>query len=322
MPDYGVVNDRSPHIIADLCELVCYLEDISVSRGDIESFIQQRGGEGLLQELEANNDSETNDRIQRLTEDAFQNLLFRSTAFGDWYPFLVDHDVIELKEQFREEHKVYAALLADSRLKMFPRAVRTRLASEFEVICAFALPALLPSFTIYHFGVGGSQRELFGNKLKDALPALADKMRDYVIQPHIDELSDQNCGDAGIDLVALYEWQDAAQAVPAYFCQCAAQQEGWPEKRFESHSIAHERYFSFFHKPGSILFIPVCYRQTNGAWIDAAGHQTLLIDRLRLVELFNKVITRNVGTLHDLVQMIGVPLMPGDYQVIDDQEAA
>lgn len=56
MPDYGVINDRSPHIVADLCEIIALFENTPISRGDIESFVTAKGGEGLFRELDAANE--------------------------------------------------------------------------------------------------------------------------------------------------------------------------------------------------------------------------------------------------------------------------
>lgn len=313
MPDYGIINDRSPHIIADLCELVCYLENSSVSRGDIEGFIQRGGGTGLLQDLEAEDEAEANEKLQVLTEDAFQQLVYRQETFGDWYPFVAQHDVLELKDGQTERQKIYATLLVDSRLKMFTPATRTRLAAEFETLCLHAMSGLFPAWNVYHFGTGGRDRAEFGNKLKDALRSLGRKMRDCVLDKHVNELSDQNTGDGGIDLVAIHEWGDAAGSVAAYFAQCAAQQEGWPEKRFESHPVTHERFFSFFHKPGSILFIPIFYRESHGDWIDSVGHGSLLIDRLRIIELYELQIRAGTKAIADIFSVITDPFAPGAF---------
>ncbi len=313
MPNYGIINDRSPHLIADLCEIISFHERTPVARGDIESFINAKGGAGLLQDLQGNGDTETNDRIQRLTEDAFQHLLYRAKAFGDWYPFLANHDVLELKETLDDRHKVYATLLIDSRLKMLEGGERIRHAAEFEKICHLALPALLPAWNNYHFGVGGADRHQFGNSLRKALPALAEKLRDDVHLPRINELSPQDTGDAGIDLVSIYEWADNAQGLPAYFGQCAAQQVNWPEKKFEAHPLTHERFISFFHKPGTILFIPVCYHGPDGKWIDSQAFQTVLIDRLRLIELFQARIDNGSLTTYDILSPLAVMPDPGAF---------
>ncbi|RYE58578.1 MAG: hypothetical protein EOP20_05865 [Hyphomicrobiales bacterium] len=313
MPDYGVINDRSPHIVADLCEIIALFENTTVARGDIESFVAAKGGEGLFQELNAANDTETNERIQTLTEDAFQHLRYRQTAFGRWYPFTVQHDVIELKAEYDDYHRVYAALLSQSRLKMFERSVIAKAAAEFEAICREALPGLFPTWTIYHFGAGGLHRPQFGNKLKTALTALAEKTRDKLILDHINELSEHDVGDAGIDLVALYEWNDTAAAVPTAFCQCAAQQEGWPEKRFEASPLSLERFFSFFHKPATILFIPVCYRAPTGQWVSSDAHQSILIDRLRLTELFDLRLAGDDVEIANILSVLSQTIEPGVF---------
>lgn len=316
MLEYGIINDRSPHLIADLCEIICYYEDTSVSRGDIEEYITRNGGEGLFSELITDSGAETNERIQRLTEDAFQHLMYRQSAFADWYPFKVQHDVLELKDQFDPMHTMYSALLSDSRLKMFSRQDRSRLALEFEAICREAIAGLLPKWTIYHFGVGGSDRKQFGNKLKDALPKLAEKLRDDLNLRRINQIPDNDSGDGGIDIVAVHEWRDAAESLPVYFAQCAAQQENWPEKRFEAHPISLEKYFSFFHKPGSIMFIPVCYRGPDGQWIDSDGHQSILIDRLRIIELFQAQIDTGLKTITDLNSVILAPFGIGSFRPV------
>lgn len=322
MPDYGVINDRSPHIVADLCEIIALFENTPVSRGDIESFITTKGGEGLFQELNAANDAETNERIQALTEDAFQHLRYRQTAFGRWYPFSVEHDVIELKADYDDYHRVYVAFLSQSRLKMFERPYRARAAAEFEALCREALPGLFPAWNIYHFGAGGLHRPQFGNKLKDALRVLADKTKDKLILDHVNELSEQNVGDAGIDLVALYEWNDAAAAVPSVFCQCAAQQEGWPEKRFEANPLSLERFFSFFHKPATILFIPICYRVPTGGWIGSDAHQSILIDRLRLTELLDRRLDEGARVVADFVAVMAATIEPGAFNADGMQQEA
>ncbi|MGW8142293.1 hypothetical protein [Sphingomonas zeae] len=238
------------------------------------------------------------------------------------YPFVVEHDVIELKAEYDDYHRVYAALLSQSRLKMFDRPDRARAAAEFEALCREALPGLYPAWNVYHFGAGGLDRPQFGNKLKDALKALADKTRDKLILDHVNELSEQNVGDAGIDLVALYEWKDAAAAVPSVFCQCAAQQEGWPEKRFEASPWSLERFFNFFHKPATVLFIPICYRVPTGRWVGSDAHQSILIDRLRLTELLDRRLDGGDRTIADIVAVMAAPIELGAFLADQAQQQA
>jgi hypothetical protein len=99
-----------------------------------------------------------------------------------------------------------------------------------------------------------------------------------------------------------------------FFGQCAAQQHHWPEKRFEAHYATHERFMSFFHKPGVFLFIPVCYRGPDGNWVDTVAHATILVDRLRLVKLMGLALARGTTTLADILATIPSRIQPGAYQ--------
>ena len=290
--NYGIINDKAPHVVADLCEIIAFFENAEVSRSDIEGFLQEKGGEGLFKDLdlEALDSAEASEKLQALSEEVFQHLRYRRAAFGDWYPFSVVADILAPHPAPTPEQKMYAALLAFSRLKMFARPLRAQFASDFESICVTAAEGFAGRWSILHFGAGGRDRALFGNKLKDALQALGNRLFEYVILPEINNLSDQNVGDAGIDIVLAREWSDQARSVPAYFAQCAAQQEGWPQKKFEAHYLNLEKFFSFFHKPGNMIFIPICYRSVDGDWVNSDGHQAIIIDRLRLIKLLSEVL--------------------------------
>ena len=95
-----------------------------------------------------------------------------------------------------QHHKIYAALLAFSRLKMFSRADRRRFAAEFEVLCLEASLGFTGTWKVIHFGTGGRNRAEFGNKLKDALMKLSDVLRESPIDQEINAIPDNNLGDA------------------------------------------------------------------------------------------------------------------------------
>ena len=287
--NYGLINDRSPHLVADLCEIICYFEDKEVSRGDIETFLSENGGDGLLYDLDLENldSAETNERFQELTEEVFRHLNYREKAFGTYYPFSIEGDVLVPITEITQRQQTYGALLAFSRLKMFSPADRNGFAADFEIFCLEASLGFTGTWKVVHFGKGGRHRKAFGNKLKDALMKLSEVLKETPMTDEIRKISDQDVGDAGIDIVIYKEWGDHARATPTYFAQCAAQQHNWPTKKFEANSLNLEKYFHFFHKPGTILFIPLCFRGVDGDWINSDGHQTILIDRKRLLDLID-----------------------------------
>ena len=286
--DYGVINDRAPHLVADLGEIIGFFENEEISRGDIESLLSQRGGHDLLADLDVGVDSATKgERFQALSEEAFRHFRYRKLSFGCWYPFEIDGDVLVPTSEITGRHKIYAALSAFSRMKMFSGTDQNRYAAEFERLCVEAVSGFAKDWEVVHFGKGGKDRPVFGKKLKDALRALARKLREETVESEIGRLAETNTGDGGIDIVIYRQWSDAARAVPCYFAQCAARQTGWPEKRLEASALNLEKYFNFFHKPGNILFIPLCFRDVDGTWVNSGGHQTILVDRQRLIELLD-----------------------------------
>lgn len=291
------MNERAPHLVADLCEIIAYFENREVSRGDIETFLQEKGGDGLFSELhiEDSESAEVNEKLQALSEEVMRHLMYRQAAFAEWYPFVVEADILVPVDDMTDRHRSYAALLGFSRLKMFSKAHISRYAADFEKFCLQAAYAIFGDWNILHFGAGGKDRPAFGNKLKDAFDALAKTLNEIAVPQNIAELSDNDVGDGGIDIVIFKKWRDDARSVPSYFAQCASQQDNWPTKRFEASSLNLRKYFNFFHDPGTILFIPVCYRDLNGKWINSDGHTTILIDRLRLIELLEVQISRSGG---------------------------
>lgn len=306
--NYGLINDRSPHLIADLCEIICYFEDQHVSRADIEMFLSENGGDGLFVDLQVEGlgSAETNERFQELSEEVFRHLVYREKSFGVYYPFSVAGDVLEPTSTVSARQRIYAALLAFSRLKMFSQVHRQSFAADFEAFCLEASHAFTGTWKVVHFGQGGRDRATLGNKLKDALMSLSDILKETPLLDEIARIPDNSLGDAGVDIIIYRRWSDEARAIPAYFAQCAAQQENWPAKKFEANPLNLERYFSFFHKPGTILFIPLCFRGVDGRWINDAGHQTILVDRKRLVDLV-EIRIADFSTLEQAVKHIPTP---------------
>lgn len=311
--NYGIINDRAPHLVADLCEIIAFFESREVSRGDIEGFLNEKGGAGLLQDLDIDDTSsaEANEKFQALSEEVMRHLSYRKTAFGEWYPFGVEADILIPTDDATTKHLCYAALLGFSRLRMFNQGRITAFASEFEKFCLEAAEAFASGWNVIHFGAGGRDRHQFGNRLKDALRELANVLREMPVEAHIEELSNMNVGDAGIDIVLYKDWNDNARSTPAFFAQCASQQDAWPAKRFEASALNLSRYFNFFHYPGTILFIPVCYRNVDGSWINSSGHATLLIDRLRLIQLLEKRIAADGSNWNEVLAAIPKPFSLG-----------
>lgn len=293
--DYGALNDKSPHILADLLEIKCLNESRPIARGDIETIVGLDGGHNLQRELRieekavnTGSSAEQNARVQRLSEDVFSHLSYRARAFQKWYPFTVNADVIETSAALSDRQKIYALLLSCSRLKMFSQSARSVLASRFEALSVEALKGLCFGWDVIHFGMNGKDRPRFGTKLKVAIAKLASQLKDTALPIEIDAIPDNDHGDGGIDIVIANTLGDDAQGCPCYLVQCAARQDTWPEKKLEAHSLGNiGRWIHFFHNPGTFLAIPLCYRGPDGKWVDTIAFSTVLFDRLRLIKLLD-----------------------------------
>jgi hypothetical protein len=205
---YGVINDTSPHIIADLFEIMALFERRPVSRSDVETYLINEAGKAVADELDDDagagaSSAEKNEKYQKLSEDVFVHLSYRKAVVGDWYPFVVNHDVLEPKPDLTTERiGIYASLLVYSRLKMVSKSRQVTWAGNFEQLSVEAVRGMFPDWEVIHFGKGGADRATYGQKLKLALPKLAKHMKDLPVQAYIDEISENDVADSGIDIVA------------------------------------------------------------------------------------------------------------------------
>ena len=81
---YGVINDRAPHLVADLCEIICYFgESGGLPRRYLRHFsLKKVERASLLTYGLSNLDSaEVNERFQELSEEVFRHLTYRARAF-------------------------------------------------------------------------------------------------------------------------------------------------------------------------------------------------------------------------------------------------
>ena len=103
-----------------------------------------------------------------------------------------------------------------------------------------------------------------------------------------EEIGKHNTGDNGLDLVGWYSFKDNAPGTMMTFAQCACGDD-WEDKQIESHSFRWRNYIHFYNQPSNIIFFPRQYRKPDGSWLKTTTiNDTVLIDRKRLLELFEK----------------------------------
>jgi len=280
---------KLPYLLADTVELTTWLKGYGVfSRSDLESLI--KNGDVDIESLDVNPSSkssaEEHDKIWESIEDCWLHLSYRQKAF-DCYPFEILDGQLAIKDILSDKNKIYLFLVLCSRLRSFPdKQSQILAASEFELICREAMKNLLPSESVVRiFGANSDDRKNhYGTNLRDAIKQLANDLMEDYSEENINELSAS--GDYGLDIVGHYTFNDSANGSLACFGQCAAQEKRWIGKTLEAHPIRFKNLIHFIHDPTNIVFIPHCYRQSNGKWkVKSHTSGTILIDRLRICNL-------------------------------------
>lgn len=299
--DVGVMHPNSPHLFADLAELLAiinYTGKNSLHKNDLDSVrkFSATSMDELDEEEDENEgievDAEKNDRFEEQLEDVWTQLEYRESSLADDYPFIIVRDEIILKEHLNERQRVYVFLLSCSRLRSFKslRGAAQRWAKGFARISKIAMASLIPRHGIVRIFDANSddRRNYYGTNLRDALNILGKDLG--VCGLNTREISRASTsGDAGFDLIATVEFPDGQTSNYGILGQCGAQETGWPSKTLEANVLNLSTYFQIsFHHP-STMFTPVFYREANGEWVSTrATAGVLLLDRLRIMHLLDK----------------------------------
>ena len=299
--DVGDMHPNTPHLLADLVELLSIIgytgRDI-FHKNDLASLLNLSNtsfdevDSEQKEKRKINSDAVLNDRSELQLENVWIQLEYRFASLKDIYPFIVERDEIRLREGFSSKHRVYIFMLCCSRLRSFIRikGAAQRWAKGFAILCKYATQALLPAHGIVKIFDANSEdrRGYYGTDLRKALRIMG---RDLGVKRIDEEECDRagSSGDAGFDIIATVDFEDNLNCNFGILGQCGAQEEGWPKKTLEAHSLNLAPYFHTTFSYPSVMFTPVFYRDSNGQWVTSrptAG--VILLDRLRTVCLLDK----------------------------------
>ncbi|HEX8526140.1 hypothetical protein [Allosphingosinicella sp.] len=226
-------------------------------------------------------------------EECFRQLEYRQDAFGVSYPFEVQGKTLRLRKEYHVLQCLYLFLLYASRTRTFKgrRGITQEIADYFEIVGRDALSRLMaPSAEVIMFGPNSADRSTrFGTDLRQALPKLAEFMGIYMA-PGWKPEDEAAQGDANIDLVGVQKLDNTKGGWNLFLAQCAAHEkhETWEKKRLEADLSYHNARFHSLVRAQAVLFVPTCFRQTSGDWVDkSAAANVILMDRLRIISAVN-----------------------------------
>lgn len=285
------MSETKPHLLVDEIELhLAYFGDGGhFSKNDLMTILTQ---DAVSEEISGSS-AESNLKIETNVETCFRHFEYRANAFSDFYPFHINQSGnLEIKPSTTKT-SIYKFLLVASMLSQVGKADSTLLAQKFEWVCAKALKQWNSSLHVKVFGAGSEdRRNYFGTGTREALCKLAEFVSATPI-PHVINKKKvdgtyqiNNSGDKGLDIVACQPFNDSATGCFSIFGQCASRKEHWWHKKHEANPINFKEIIAFKHDPLNMVFIPVCFRDSNGEWVDEVSSTgSLLIDRVRLCSM-------------------------------------
>lgn len=292
----GPIAKTSSHLLSDLIEILVsldYFHKGNASKNDIEDILNHNpiDADEVTEELEkegGEDGSTRQNRYESNIDDAWFMLNHRARIYNELYPFKILDEAIELKEDFNNHHYIYILILFCSRLKSFNgNGIRQRWAKHFTQVCKFVMAGIAPNNSIIRIFDANSddRRHHYSTNLKIAIRMLAEEMAVLIQEQLLEQESPS--GDLGIDLVAIYQFNDGVRTGNfVMFGQCGAQGENWPAKNFECHPDKFRAIFSTYSPIISIMFTPADYRLADGEWNKISNISGgTVIDRRRIINL-------------------------------------
>ncbi|MCB9293438.1 MAG: hypothetical protein H6559_09985 [Lewinellaceae bacterium] len=240
-------------------------------------------------DISTNTESRERDILKSKIDELFLFLESRCLFYQEHYPFsLATGNQLKLKEELTVSNELYLSLLICSNLDI-AKGYLHDLTKEFERISLSTLKSVFgATFQVEYFGaiLKDVHTRFDKNKLKDRLVQLRESLK-LNFNPNFNldnEISSQNTGDYGLDIIAWHEFGDGNSNTFLYFIQCACGKE-WVEKQLESSALRWENIFIFTNKPVSIILIPKSLRNNRNQWESALIFRgSVIIDRRRIVQ--------------------------------------
>jgi hypothetical protein len=303
---------KASHLMADYVELLCVRNiDHEISMDEALTRVYHSVESEAEREIEtkeglpAETAAEFKDRQREAAEDWFRHLRYRKEAFKDFYPFQLEDKRLILVSSLSEKMKIYVFLLLCSNLRIITNKERNVLTTDFEVLSLEALKRYLPEFTVHHFGKCQKAREHYPNKLVDAIETLASKLNERDICDK-NGIGTSNTGDGGLDIVAWRSLShDTAPGNLICFVQCTCSHGEWERKLYDAHLDKWRHYIDFIHFPVNFMFIPSCFRSSNGGWFSKDNiRSSIVIDRLRICLLFDNFVPTDFSQNDTIFQTV------------------
>lgn len=271
MLTFDFPRDGDIHTLADFTEILCLLTpDRMCSRDSLADYVRDNNPDKVI----------SDDQL----EDTFEQLRWRTLAFGERYPFtLIEHGrVLSGVPQTSDSQNLYVFLLLCANLPFLERGATKPLTDAFEKLSLAAIRKLWPTNAVVR-AFGKNETEYKGEKWQ-RLNALSKDLGGSASLTK-EDFRKNDSGDGGVDLVAWLQLdKHEGSHIPSALAQCACSRSQWVKKQSE---ITHQRLGNHL-RPSypwmEMIFIPLSFRDNRGSWAVKADVTAIIVmDRLRIL---------------------------------------
>jgi hypothetical protein len=260
-------RDSDIHTIADFMEILCLTSiDKEISLEDLEDHLRD------------NSNSYLNSEDKKF--DINEQINWRSEAFIDKYPFIVDGHLIKLNSDLSLKNKVYIFLLISANLPLITD--KNSFTKSFEDLSLLSLIEMTGSKAESKVFARNTQH--FTGSKPERLNELFE-MTGNIGHCKPSDFRPRDSGDGGIDLVSYYKADHYESGnIMSILAQCACSRSGWSKKQNDASYDRLCNLVQVNNRWNNMLFTPICFRDNNGNWpFKAEVQNNILFDRLRIV---------------------------------------
>lgn len=292
---------------ADYVELLCLCSRNGlVSKGNLQAQVQEaadvQSDFGTDDAEDAEDDppedaspEALSDKVSTKWADIHQRLKARETSFPGW-PFTLETNVLRSTFDLANHgHRLYAALLIASSLRLCHDTRSGEVSSAFEEISYHWLRQSLNSlWEVRPFGAHQNLPNAYTGTLYAKLQALAADV-DCKLSKDEQDYDPRDTGDGGLDVVAWQRMGDRRGNMPVIFGQCACSPKDWEGKQLDVTPASTEAHINTQHPGAAFCFVPHDLSLNEHRWQrESHVKRTVVVDRLRLLHLFNNLNVFNV----------------------------
>jgi hypothetical protein len=290
------------HYYCDYVEILALInnQDI-VSISDIYDRFKENKDIEKINNEDAEDNTPPDEKWNSRIKEWLDNIAVRNGVFNDFYPFTVNNNNIQLKDNLTNAHKLYIFLLLSSSQKYIPKKGNT-LPNDFEKVALIALKNYLPNGAISD--IFGTTSDKYTGSLEDKVTLLAKRLK-YKVKT--DDFTNSSTGDGGLDLVAWlpFDKDDNQNNMQIFLSQCATGKE-WQNKQHETTRMT-DHYIDFKSKPTHVFFMPYDCRNANRSFAEQGEiFDGLFFDRIRILYLLKNKIDSvlNLASFNSIVDKV------------------